>query len=66
MPTAPIKGFFTKSDYETVVKDMRLSSGHVWSIPITLPLTEETAGSLTIGEEVTLTHDGEIYGVLRF
>ncbi|MGM0887329.1 MAG: sulfate adenylyltransferase [Bacillota bacterium] len=61
---SPIKGFFTKSDYETVVKDMRLSSGHVWSIPITLPLTEETAGSLTIGEEVTLTHEGETYGVL--
>ncbi|MBT2602656.1 sulfate adenylyltransferase [Bacillus sp. ISL-53] len=61
---SPIKGFFTKSDYETVVKDMRLSSGHVWSIPITLPLTEETAGNLTIGEEVTLTHDGETFGVL--
>ncbi|MBT2648907.1 sulfate adenylyltransferase [Bacillus sp. ISL-34] len=61
---SPIKGFFTKSDYETVVKDMRLSSGHVWSIPITLPLTEETAETLTIGEEVTLTHDGETYGVL--
>ncbi|MBX9956626.1 sulfate adenylyltransferase [Peribacillus simplex] len=61
---SPIKGFFTKSDYETVVKDMRLSCGHVWSIPITLPLTEETAGSLTIGEEVTLTHEGETYGVL--
>lgn len=61
---SPIKGFFTKSDYETVVKDMRLSSGHVWSIPITLPLNEETAESLTIGEEVTLTHEGETYGVL--
>ncbi|MEF2096557.1 sulfate adenylyltransferase [Bacillus sp. CFBP9009] len=61
---SPIKGFFTKSDYEAVVKDMRLSSGHVWSIPITLPLTEETAGTLTIGEEVTLTHEGETYGVL--
>ncbi|MBO0998571.1 sulfate adenylyltransferase [Bacillus sp. SD075] len=61
---SPIKGFFTKSDYETVVKDMRLSSGHVWSIPITLPLTEDTAGTLTIGEEVTLTHEGVTYGVL--
>ncbi|MFE4811594.1 sulfate adenylyltransferase [Peribacillus simplex] len=61
---SPIKGFFTKSDYEAVVKDMRLSSGHVWSIPITLPLTEETAETLTIGEEVTLTHEGETYGVL--
>ncbi|MFF2498261.1 sulfate adenylyltransferase [Peribacillus sp. NPDC058075] len=61
---SPINGFFTKSDYETVVKDMRLNSGHVWSIPITLPLTEEIAETLTIGEEVTLTHDGETYGVL--
>ncbi|MBT2666990.1 sulfate adenylyltransferase [Bacillus sp. ISL-4] len=61
---SPIKGFFTKSDYEAVVKDMRLSSGHVWSIPITLPLTEETAETLTIGDEVTLTHEGETYGVL--
>ncbi|MDW7616833.1 sulfate adenylyltransferase [Peribacillus simplex] len=61
---SPIKGFFTKSDYETVVKDMRLSSGHVWSIPITLPLTEKAAESLIIGEEVTLTHEGETYGVL--
>ncbi|MFE5429904.1 sulfate adenylyltransferase [Peribacillus simplex] len=61
---SPIKGFFTKSDYEAVVKDMRLSSGHVWSIPITLPLTEETAETLTIGEEVKLTHEGETYGLL--
>lgn len=61
---SPIKGFFTKSDYETVVKDMRLSSGHVWSIPITLPLTEKAAESLIIGEEVKLTHEGETYGVL--
>lgn len=61
---SPIKGFFTKSDYEAVVKDMRLSSGHVWSIPITLPLTEETAETLTIGEEVKLTHEGETYGVI--
>ncbi|MGE7184420.1 sulfate adenylyltransferase [Peribacillus sp. NPDC006672] len=61
---SPIKGFFTKSDYEAVVKDMRLNSGHVWSIPITLPLTEEAAETLTIGEEVTLTHEGETYGVL--
>ncbi|MDM5453512.1 sulfate adenylyltransferase [Peribacillus simplex] len=61
---SPIKGFFTKSDYGTVVKDMRLSSGHVWSIPITLPLTEKAAESLIIGEEVKLTHEGETYGVL--
>ncbi|MGE7878929.1 sulfate adenylyltransferase [Peribacillus muralis] len=61
---SPIKGFFTKRDYESVVKTMRLSSGHVWSIPITLPLSESSATALTIGEEVKLTHEGETYGVL--
>ncbi|AOH55089.1 sulfate adenylyltransferase [Peribacillus muralis] len=61
---SPIKGFFTKRDYEAVVKTMRLSSGHVWSIPITLPLSESSAKTLTIGEEVKLTHEGETYGVL--
>ncbi|MCK1993348.1 sulfate adenylyltransferase [Peribacillus muralis] len=61
---SPIKGFFTKSDYESVVKEMRLSSGHVWSIPITLPLTEESAKTITIGEEVKLNHEGETFGIL--
>ncbi|PJN89808.1 sulfate adenylyltransferase [Bacillus sp. mrc49] len=61
---SPIKGFFSESDYDAVVKTMRLSSGHVWSIPITLPLTEAAAKTLTIGEEVKLTHEGETYGVL--
>lgn len=61
---SPIKGFFSKRDYDAVVKTMRLSSGHVWSIPITLPLTEAAAKTLTIGEEVKLTHEGETYGVL--
>ncbi|WP_057912931.1 sulfate adenylyltransferase [Peribacillus muralis] len=61
---SPIKGFFTKSDYESVVKEMRLNSGHVWSIPITLPLTEESAKTITIGEEVKLNHEGETFGIL--
>ena len=61
---SPIEGFFTKEDYLSVVKDMRLASGHVWSIPITLPLKEEDAQSLTLGEKAKLTYQGETYGVL--
>jgi sulfate adenylyltransferase len=33
---APLDGFLRRADYERVVDEMRLSSGAVWSIPITL------------------------------
>ncbi|MEQ5998573.1 sulfate adenylyltransferase [Bacillus amyloliquefaciens] len=61
---SPIEGFFTEKDYVSVVENMRLASGVVWSLPITLPVDSEKAAELAVGDTVKLTYGGETYGVV--
>lgn len=62
---SPLTGFMASADYDSVVDNMRLADGTVWSLPITLPVTEATAEGIEIGERVALVgEDGVIYGVL--
>ncbi|WP_458412806.1 sulfate adenylyltransferase [Schinkia sp. CFF1] len=61
---SPIEGFLGREDYQSVVENMRLTNGKIWSIPITLPIAKENSKEIGIGDKVKLTHDGEVYGVI--
>jgi len=62
---SPLTGFMNEQDYRSVVENMRLSDGTVWSIPITLSVEEPLAKQLKIGERVALTgQDQTVYAIL--
>jgi len=62
---SPLTGFIGEADYHAVLENIRLKNGTIWSIPITLPVTDAVAETLTIGEKTTLTYDGENYGFIE-
>ncbi len=51
---SPLDGFLTQKDYECVLNSMRLSDGTLWSMPITLDVSESFAQTLSIGETLAL------------
>ena len=55
---SPLVGFLGQSDYESVLKNNRLSDGTVWPIPITLDVSEEpytcSASSLRLGDHLSV------------
>lgn len=53
---SPLKGFMGQADYDRVVEEMRLSDGTLWPIPITLDVTEEFAGKVSVGGDMRLTN----------
>jgi sulfate adenylyltransferase len=56
---SPLQGFMTRADYEGVSNNMRLSSGLLWPIPITLDVKEEFAKTLKAGSSKIALRDGE-------
>jgi len=63
---SPLRGFMTQADYEGVCHNMRLSSGVLWPMPITLDVKEEFAKSLKPGSKVALRDaEGVMLAVLN-
>lgn len=57
---SPLTGYMSRRDYDSVVETMRLANGLVWSIPIGLAVSQETAQSLRIGDQVTLVESPRV------
>ena len=63
---SPLTGFMNQEDYDRTVTEMRLANGLVWSIPITLSVSEEVASRLKEGDLLRLDNPaGRFIGVLQ-
>jgi sulfate adenylyltransferase len=61
----PLKGFLSEEDYNGVVDNMRLSTGELWPMPITLDVSEDFAASIEIGQDIALRdQEGVILGTM--
>ena len=56
---SPLRGFMNRADYEGVCHNMKLASGVIWPMPITLDVTEEFAKALKPGSSKIALRDAE-------
>ena len=50
----PLNGFMDENEYLSVVKNMRLTDGSLWPIPITLDVNTQFAKKIDKGQEIVL------------
>ncbi len=63
---SPLTGFMTRNDYQSVVENMRLANGLVWSIPITLAINAEQRQAIQNSDQVALkAPNGQILAVME-
>ncbi len=58
---SPLEGFLGQADYEKVCDEMRLQSGALWPIPVTLDVSEEFAEGVSEDDTIALR---DVEGVL--
>jgi sulfate adenylyltransferase len=63
---SPLEGFMGEADYISVRDQRRLANGLVWTIPVTLSVTEPERAKLNVGDDVALRgRDGRLLAVLH-
>ena len=55
---SPLKGFMVSRDYQSVLRNMRLDSGTLWPIPVTLAVSKEQSEEINEGQAIAL-FDGD-------
>ena len=50
---SPLEGFLTRADYERVLTDMRLDSGVLWPIPVTLDVSPRSSARASSRESAS-------------
>lgn len=62
---SPLTGFMGQNDYGSVLNDMYLSDGLVWTIPVTLPIGDTERKQIGNQETVNLVSaEGEVFGTV--
>ncbi len=63
---SPLDGFLDEADYESVCDEMRLGSGILWPIPVTLDVSVEFADSIDSGSTIALRdHEGVLIATME-
>ena len=63
---SPLDGFMGQADYDSVCKEMRLQSGVLWPMPITLDVNEAFSSSISREDRIALRHpEGMVLAVLK-
>lgn len=61
----PLSGFMDETEFNSVVSDMRLSNGEVFSLPVTLDIDEETTNMIRKSSKVDLSFAGQQVGTME-
>lgn len=62
---SPLDSFMDQADYLSVLHSLRLANGIPWSLPITLPVSEQKAIELTNQKEAVLIYENTVYGKIE-
>ena len=62
---APLVGFMTEEEFNSVVKTMRLPDGEIFPLPVILSISSETAKRLGSLSHVKLVYAGQDVGTLQ-
>lgn len=61
---SPLEGFMNSADYNSVVNNIRLENGIVWSLPVVFAL-KVSDPEVKIGDTVTLSYEGSVRGMME-